>query len=62
MTRPSHRLPAELFEAILALQDAARADAVMPKEGLEYVEAVIHTGVLRDLLAQRILDLLAVER
>lgn len=56
--RPSHQLPAEIFNAILELEGQVRYAAGLAPENDpdEFMAAIIETGRARDTLAQLLLD------
>lgn len=60
-TRPSHNLPAPIFEAIIALEDQVRLVEGLDsgKDPRGYLTAAIETGRLRDDLADLILQAVA---
>lgn len=63
--RPSHLIPRPIFDALIALEESARRDAVLMHEAstghpssrkdADALQAVIRTGTLRDQLAALIL-------
>lgn len=72
MSRPSHRLPAGLLDALVNLENTARQDEYARAEhlraggadpsGLGYVRAVAETGAERDRVALLILEALEAAR
>lgn len=57
--RASHRIPLEVSNALLELEDLARTDERLKDTGgLEHIQAVVNTGGARDRVAGLVLDIL----